>query len=330
MKIIDHTPLLDANGQLSVVNRIQGVLKYGPSWPANLDAQQKVIAQLNKAIEKGYVLFRNQKLGTSEIIVPLILVGASGIYVMDATPLKGFYRARGDEWGTVVNERFQPADINILGRVARMAKVVQVFFERQGATLAAPVEPILIAADPGMHIESVRPSVRVVMSDAIDRFAASLLTGRPIYNSPMVNELVDRIQNPRSPRQQDQPPPEPKDDAFAMKDETPFPAMEPSRMSAILNAPKSDALIETGQSDVGFALEDGASASAQPTVMVNGPKQPGGEEYPTAAPASNRILGMTVPQVIILAGLLLFECCILLGFGGLIYYLQQQFNQPLP
>jgi hypothetical protein len=110
MKIIDQTPLLDANGQLNPINRIQGMLKYGLSWPANLEAQRKVIGKLNRAIEKGYTLFRNQKLGASEIIIPLILIGSSGIYVLDATPLKGFYRARGDEWGIVTNERFQPAD----------------------------------------------------------------------------------------------------------------------------------------------------------------------------------------------------------------------------
>jgi len=246
MKIIDHTPYLDSNGQLNPVNRVQATLKYGLSWPAKLEAQRTVIAQLNRAIEKGYTLFRNQKLGTSEIIIPLILIGSSGIYVLEATPLKGFYRARGDEWGTITNGRFQPADINILSRTARMAKVLQVFFERQGVKLAAPIEPVLLAVDPGMHIESVRPVVRVVMSDAIDRFAASVLTGRVIYNSPTVNEFVERILNPLSVSQQGQPPPEPVGKASKEKEEAPFPATESSRMQAIMNAPHNDELIESG------------------------------------------------------------------------------------
>lgn len=325
MKIIDQTPLLDEKGQLSLVNRVQGMLKYGFSWPANLEAQRTVIAQMNRVIEKGFTLFRNQQLGVSEIIVPLILVGPSGVYVMDATPLKGLYRARGNEWGTVVNERFQPAAINLLDRTAKLAKIVQVFFERQGTKLAAPVEPVLLAANPGMQIESLRPAVRVVMRDAIDRFAAGLLTARPLYNPAQVSELVERIQNPRSARRAVEKPPEPQEDAFAQRDETPFPDMEPSRMNAILNSPQSDALIESGgqsfqqaPSDLDFALEEEPS----PTVMVRNPPEPYEDERQErpAAPPRRRILGMTILQLALLAFMALVECCALAGFAALFYF----------
>lgn len=320
MKIIDQTPLLDANGQLSLVNRIQGMLKYGFSWPSNLEAQARVIAQLNKVIEKGHTLFRNQQLGASEIIVPLILIGTSGIYVMDATPLKGLYQARGEEWGTLTNGRFQPANVNILSRTARLAKILQVFFERQGLKLAAPVEPVLLAADPGLHIESIRPAVRPVMSDAIDRYAASLLTARPVYNAQEVGEFVERLQHPRSARQAE-PRPEPKEDVFALKeqDETPFEEAEPSRMQAILHSPQSDALIDTGSSnapsDVDFALEEEPS----PTVLVSNPYEPG--EEPSSSPKSTqkrRILGMTVLQLLILFGIFL---CWLVAMAAGFYFI---------
>ena len=315
MKIIDQTPLLDANGQLSLINRIQGMLKYGFSWPSNLEAQAKVIAQLNKVIEKGYSLFRNQQLGASEIIEPLILVGPSGIYVMEATPLKGLYQARGEEWGAVSNGRFQPAGINILGRTARLAKILQVYFERQNIKLSEPVRPVLLAADPGLHIESLRPVVRVVMSDAIDRFATELLSARLVYNAQEVGEFVERIQNPRSARQAEEPP-APQEDAFSLKDEKPFPSTEPSRMQSILHSSQSDALIETGPSDVGFALEDEPS----PTVLVNNPAPAAARQSRPAAPAKQRILGMTIQQFSLLAFMGLFEFCLLAGFATLIYF----------
>ena len=330
MKIIDQTPLLDANGQLSLVNRIQGMLKYGFSWPANLQAQEKVIAQMNKVIEKNHTLFRNQQLGASEIVVPLILIGSSGIFVLEATPLKGFYRARGEDWGTVANGRFQPASINVLSRTARLAKILQVFFERQGLKLSAPVEPVLLAADPGMHIESVRPAVRVVMSDAIDRFAASLLTSRPIYNPNEVSELVERLQRPRSTRQEDQAPSV--DDALAVRDETPFLEAEPSRMQAILNSPKSDALIEKGgaqafqqdTSEMDFALEEEPS----PTVLVRNPYKSEEESPQTpkaAVPKPKRIFGMLVWQLAFLAlGFLCWCAVVAVGVFWLIPTIQAQ------
>lgn len=315
MKIIDQTPLLDANGQLNLINRVQGMLKYGLSWPANLEAQKTVIAQMNKVIEKGYTLFRNQELGASQIIVPLIVIGNSGIYAMDATPLKGMYQARGDQWGTIANGQFVPAPINILSRTARLAKILQLYFERQGMKLAAPVEPVLLAANPGLHIESMRPAVRPVMSDAVDRFATSMLTARPIYSTAEVSEFVERLLHPRS-SQQAQPVSTPEEEAFAFRDETPFEETEPSRLQAILNSPKSDALIESGPSDdVSFALEDESS----PTVMVSNPYPPGKTAPPRAESSpragKRRFLGMTIPQLFLLGILVLVEFAVLTGFA---------------
>ena len=311
MKIIDQTPLLDAKGKLSLVNRIRGMVDYGFTWPATLDAQNKVIPQLNRAIEKGYTLFRNQQLGASEIVTPLILIGPSGIYVLEVTSLKGLYRARGEELGTISSGRFQPTSDNIITRTMRLAKALQVYLERQGTKLPAPVEPVLLAANPGLHIESVRPAVRIVLSDAIDIFASSVLNGRPIYNAQQVNEFVERIQNPLSARPAQ---PTPQKDAFSMKDLPPSPAAERSRMQSILSSPQSDALIETGRSDVDFALEDEPS----PTVLVNNPAPGGGRA--SAAPAKKRILGMTVLQILLLAFMGLFELCVLAGFAALFYF----------
>ena len=48
MKIIDKTPLHDEKGQLSLIGQIQGRLKYGLSWPAELEAQKQVIDQLDR------------------------------------------------------------------------------------------------------------------------------------------------------------------------------------------------------------------------------------------------------------------------------------------
>ena len=122
MKFIDKTPFQDESGQISLVNRIQATLKFGLSWSANLQAQKKVIAILNKVLGKGYTLVHNQQLGISEIVIPLTLIGPGGIYMIDVTPLKGFYRARGNEWGTMTYGNFQPAAINLLTRAEQLGK----------------------------------------------------------------------------------------------------------------------------------------------------------------------------------------------------------------
>lgn len=318
MKILDHTPFQDASGQISLVNRIQGTLKYGLSWYPALEAQKSVVAILNKVLERGYVLIRNKELGASGIVVPLVLIGSAGMYLIDVTPLKGFYQARGNEWGTLANGRFQPAGINILARAERLARVLEVFYQRQGINLPGPVEPVLMAADPGLHIESVRPVVRVVQSDAIERFAANLLTSRPVMDARTANELADRLITPRSSKQQDAPPPPAEDDPYGAQDETPFEIpVESSRLQSFLNAPKSDALIDTGavpNNEIGFAFEDDAPGRPeQPTVRVINP--PGAEEEADRPQRSKprRYFGMSVAQIAFLVAMALIECCVLIG-----------------
>ncbi|MBV6396235.1 MAG: hypothetical protein HFACDABA_01830 [Anaerolineales bacterium] len=317
MKTLDHTPFQDASGQIGLVNRIQGTLKYGLSWYPALEAQKIIVSTLAKTLEHGYTLIRNKELGASGIVAPLVLIGSAGIYLIDVTPLKGFYQARGNEWGTISNGRFQPAGVNLVARAEQLARVIEVFYQRQGITLPVAVEPVLMASDPGLHIETVRPAVRVVQSDAIERFAAGLLAARPSMNAQTASHLVERLISPRSAKQGEEPPPPAQDDPFAMQDETPF-QMEPSsRLQGFLNSPKSDALIDSGQAaeDIGFAFDE--ARAEQPTVLVNNPA-PGASK-----PASKRIFGMTLLQIVFLAAMALIECCILAG-GAFFIFSQAQ------
>ena len=59
MKIIDKTPFQNAQGEVDLSGRIQGTLRYGFDWFGELEAQKSVISQLERLLEKGFVLIRN-------------------------------------------------------------------------------------------------------------------------------------------------------------------------------------------------------------------------------------------------------------------------------
>jgi hypothetical protein len=173
------------------------MLDYGTAWQSEVEAQKGIVAQLDRVLEKGYTLIRNLNLENSKIIEPLILVGPPGVYVLYVTPVTGFYEAKGDAWSVVHNNRRTPAPVNLLTRVARLARAVQVFLNRQGVYLPGIVEPILIAASTAVHIESARPIVRVVLSDAVKQYAASLVQARALLAPEAVHEVVEHLINPR-------------------------------------------------------------------------------------------------------------------------------------
>ena len=297
MKIIDKTPLQDAKGEISFTARIQGTLKYGLNWFAELEAQKVAISQLERYLEKGFVLVRNFTLPNSEIVIPLILIGTGGISVIYVTPLKGHFEAKGDQWNTIDTAgKSQPAAINLIDRVSKLATVFQKYLKIQKIEMQMPVEAILIAVDPGAHIESMRPAARVVKSDAIKQFASTLLQARPLWSAEFVHTLVDRIVDPVSP---EEPKPVLAAPAFS----------EPSRV-------KQEQSFNANE--FGFAFDESEEAKpAMQDVRETAPARPA--PRPKPAPVKKKNFGLSNMQLIILGGMVVVWCCILAGFGAFFF-----------
>lgn len=309
MKIIDKTSLQDANGNVNIIARVQGTLKYGLNWYGELEAQKTVIAQLNRMLEKGFVLIRNFTLPNSEIVIPLILVGPSGIHVIFVTQQKGQFEAKGDEWNQLLSDgRSLPARRNLLDLINKLALAFQKYMENQKIKVQVPIEPVLIASDPGAQIESVRPIVRVVRSDGIKQFAGTLLQARPALRTDAIYDLADRIVTPRS--------------AEELLEAAPLEIGEKSasRAQAIFNA--SDPSKEFNPNELGFSFEDGGESedSLPQSKRETNPARP--LPRPKPAPVKKKTLGMTNSQLVLLAGMLIVECCVIAGFGIFFFLFQ--------
>jgi len=315
MKLIDQTPLKDENGEIGIIQRVQGTLQYGFSWYPELQAQKFALGLLERGLDKGYTVIRNVALGASGIVIPLAIVGPAGIYAAYVTHLRGTYQAKGDSWGQISGQSFKPASVNLLTRAERMGRALQAFIERQGVKLPQPVEAVLLTANPGMHVQSLRPIVRVVMVDALERWAASLSKAAPIFTVESAYELADRIVNPRPPKkagdpEEDTVPPSQEPDAQAYQDED---GPELSRAGAIFRA--ADEAQSFDPADLGFAFEEDSAIEVPPNLIESSPAVP----VPAQAGAKKRYFGMTVQQLALLAGMLLVEICVLVGFGLFIF-----------
>lgn len=312
MKIIDKTPLLNEKGELTFFKRLQGIMDYGYNWPSELQAQKAIITYFDRQLEKGYTLIRNYTLGKSGITVPIILLGPSGIHVIHVAYLKGRYEARGEAWNVDSGDGYKPAPDNLVHKTLRMARAVRAFIERQGVAVPVEIEPVLIGGDPGLHIESAKPAIRVLMIDGVKSFVANLASGQPVLRPETVFELSERILNPHPP-----------------KSKTPLPAaaaaaatgavasQEPidpvaARAQTIFKA--SEDLKPFDPADFEFAMDDELSIEVTPAGTT-----PAGPAAPASAPPARkparRFLGMTPVQLLILGGLALCLLCILAGFA---------------
>jgi hypothetical protein len=319
MKIIDKTPLLNEKGELGIVQRMQGMLKYGFGWPTELEAQKAIITFFDRQLEKGYTLIRNMTLGASGITVPLILLGPAGIYVIHVSYLRGRYEARANTWNEASGDGYKPASVNLVGQTARMARAVKAFIERQGVKVPVEVEPVLIAGNPGLHIESVRPAIKVIMIDGVKSFVSNLATARPVLTIEAVHEFTERLINPRPTKRQTAARTAAQSaiaqSATADIKTQPPQKKEVSRARAIFNAAEEAKPFNPTDFDFAMADEEPASDVVSPSIQETSPAQ----LLPEVRPKAQRTLGMSRPQLAVITALAVALLCILAIFGYLIY-----------
>jgi hypothetical protein len=206
---------------------------------------------------------------------------------------------KGDTWNVEAGDSYKPAPVNLIQRTMRMANALKAFIERQGLKLPVPIEPVLIAGDPGLHIESVRPAIKVMMIDGIKSYVSNLATGHPTLSTEMIYEITERIINPRLPK---------KDTPAASPAQADRPSgEEPSRARAIFDAAQEAKPFSP--TDFDFAMDDEQAmdvAPANSTIQESSPAQP----LPRSKPRSRRILGMTPVQLGIIAALGLALVCL--------------------
>jgi len=222
MRLIDKTPFLEEDGSISFIHRIQGTLQFGFSWYSNLQAQKKVIAIFEKQLDKKFTLICNPILGTSKIIVPFILIGPPGIQVFLLTNEEGMYRSKSDSWEKIEGGKYKETSINLVKRTAKIGKAVEIHLKKQNIEIPNGIESIFLAVNPKITVESARPSVRILMSDAIERFAASLCQAPPIMVVADVHQISEAILNPVQPKESSADEPE----------ETPLKKSAPNQSSA--------------------------------------------------------------------------------------------------
>jgi hypothetical protein len=327
MKLIDETPFQNYKGEIGFFQRLQGMLKYGLSWYAELQAQKSVLSAIDRILQ-GFTVIRNHTLDSSGIVLPLIVIGKPGIVVAYVTHLRGTYLAKEDSWRVLRGSNFQETPINLLTRAERLARALNLFLDRQGVKRSLNVEPVILAADPGLFVETQRPIVRVVLNDGLERWANSLVKAPPVISELNVEELAERIIKPKRPKRKTAPGAErqpvdaetaavPESEIESLDDE-----LEPSRAQAIFRAAEAAEALDPN--DLRFAFED-----EEPALEVSRASGESGREIPrelgefspeTPFPSGGEkkgLFGMSRRQLMLLGVIVLLEICILIGFAAM-------------
>ncbi len=193
MKVLDYSSIPFAGGKLSFVDRIKGILRFGFSWVAEMKSQDVIVGYLSRVLGNKFTLLRNITIPDSNVLVPLILIGPHGITVMCNSTIKGVYRAKGETWNVMDNRsrQFKTTKPNLVMRTVLMSRAVGTFLSHTG--FAVEPEGVLALTNISAHVDTLRPAVRVLLADALERFGGRLMQAQPIYEMKEVRAIVDII-----------------------------------------------------------------------------------------------------------------------------------------
>ncbi|UCH59809.1 MAG: NERD domain-containing protein [Anaerolineales bacterium] len=191
MKVIDNRQTSGRTGPASPLDNVLSSLRLSQDWDQDVQAQDMVVDSLGQVLDNNFVMVRNVKLDGLDVPIPLILVGPPGLYVIYASALRGIYRAKGDVWEQMDDQQqvFKPVLPNMISRVTLMSQAVEEFLKEDHPFML--VEPVLVFYDPGTHVDTIRPDVRIILADGLERFCAGLLQSGSRLERNTVQALVD-------------------------------------------------------------------------------------------------------------------------------------------
>ena len=176
MKVIDLAVSGNYEGIGHIRANLGGVLDQGIGWINEQHAQETVIKLLDPILSDAFIMIRNAILLRDARPISLILVARSGLYVLYPFPQKGIFKIKGKLWGELDENirKYRASTENPMKTAVGMARQLLQYFdghEREHPT----IEPILLCADPGAHVDiEEEPPVRVYMRDAIRHVALQI------------------------------------------------------------------------------------------------------------------------------------------------------------
>lgn len=185
----------ESNGSFSQLqSQVQQVLR-----GSTAKAQDTLAKLFSSGLNNHFVLVRNlvipdENPKAAGFLIPCILVGPACLLVINPSELQGFFRAKEDTWLEMEknSQNYRTAAHNLIQDTLLMAERVKGLMQAGGLPYPE-VQPVLFFAHTGMHVESIRPAVRVLKPDTVERFLNSLRRDEPLLDARQVQALVDYL-----------------------------------------------------------------------------------------------------------------------------------------
>jgi hypothetical protein len=178
---------------------IQGYIDQAKQWlpigKPSTEFEDLVIEHFLRGLDNQYFMLHNLQLEALNPPFPPILIGPAGLAVLNISPEKGFFKAKESSWWKMdkTTHRFNPGRPNLIKQTLEFARKLTTILDVHGKS-HPEVLPILIFANPGVHIEATNPAIRIVLMDGIDNLIAAFRNSEEILSPNEINYLSDSLE----------------------------------------------------------------------------------------------------------------------------------------
>jgi hypothetical protein len=183
---------LKKNSIQMIVNQIRQLLPIGKT---DANAEDAILIRFLKGLDNRFVMLHNLQLEKIGPPFPPILVGPAGLVVLNISREKGFFKVKEDSWWKMdkTTHRFNPGRPNLIKQSQDYAKKLAAILDVHGKS-HPEILPVLIFADPGVHIETTNPALRIVLMDGVDSLITTFLNSDEVLQPNEINFLSDSLE----------------------------------------------------------------------------------------------------------------------------------------
>jgi hypothetical protein len=193
MKLIEPVQKQVEKGTFSkYLEKIKQRLPFGTP---ESEYEEAVIARFQRGLDNSFIMLRGLQLEELSPPFPPILVGPAGLMVLNICHDQGFFKVKDSSLSKMdkATHRFNPAQPNVIKKSQEYAEKLAMILDAHGKS-HPKITPILIFANPGVHIETTTPTIRVVLMDGIDSLINSLLNSEEVIEQNEIRLLSDSLE----------------------------------------------------------------------------------------------------------------------------------------
>lgn len=158
-------------------------------------AEDAIIARFLQGLDNSFVMLRGLPIEGTDRTFPPILIGPTGLLLLNVSTARGFFRAKEESWWEMSKSthRFSPGRPNLIKQSQEYAQRLASQLDNHQKS-HPEVVPVLIFANPGLHIETSNPAIRIVRMDGVDSLLSNFRTSQEVLATNEINSLADALE----------------------------------------------------------------------------------------------------------------------------------------